>query len=149
MRLEDFDAFKEQMRQLCAVYGRTFSTPMCQAYWRVLRPLPLEEFERTVGALLPRATSKALFPRPAELAGDSPLIEKPPVSGDQAFRDAEERCGRHLDQLRRERGDAWWRAHVAACRLDRILATTDLSSPIYDQALRERRAMGWGHSYGW
>jgi hypothetical protein len=143
MRLEDFDRFKDEMRQLCAVYGRAFSTPMCQAYWRVLRPLPLEEFERTVAALLPRATSKSPFPRPLDLAGESKLIDRPQIPG-EAAQEGEQRAIRNLEEMR-ARDPAAHRLEVARRHLDRILAVTSPDSPIYERALSERRAMGWGY----
>lgn len=70
MRLEEFDLFKTELRQLCAVLGKAFSDPLCQAYWAVLRAEPLDSVRERVGRYIAHANAETKFPRPAQLRGE-------------------------------------------------------------------------------
>ena len=65
MTLEEFDAFKAQLQQLCAVLGRRFDDSLCQAYWTVLRSMPLTRFQAKCKGLMESADADTRFPRPA------------------------------------------------------------------------------------
>lgn len=75
MRLDEFDSFKGELKQLCATFGKPYSDPLGQAYWRVLRDLPLEEVRSTVERLLNGASADAKLPKPNQLRGKRPPPE--------------------------------------------------------------------------
>lgn len=65
MTLEEFDAFKDQLKQLCSILGRRFDDSLCQAYWTVLRSMPLSRFQAKCKGLMENADGDTRFPRPA------------------------------------------------------------------------------------
>jgi hypothetical protein len=67
MRIEEFDAFKGELKQLCASLGKAYTDALGQAYWRVLRDVPLAEVEANVERVLLSAGKDTKFPKPMDL----------------------------------------------------------------------------------
>lgn len=67
MRLEEFESFKGELKQLCASLGKPYTDALAQAYWRALQDIPLHELEANVERVLLNATKETKFPRPSEL----------------------------------------------------------------------------------
>lgn len=67
MRLEEFDAFKSELKQLCATLGKPYTDALGQAYWRVLRDVDLDEVQAHVERILLNATAETKFPKAAQL----------------------------------------------------------------------------------
>ncbi len=67
MRADEFPLFVAELKQLCASLGKPYNDPLAQAYWRVLKDIPLTELEQHVERILLNANKDTKFPRPAEL----------------------------------------------------------------------------------
>ena len=67
MRQDEFDSFKGELKQLCASLGKPYTDALGQAYWRVLRDIPLAEVEANVERILLTASRETKFPKPMEL----------------------------------------------------------------------------------
>jgi hypothetical protein len=136
MRGEEFDDFSRELKQLCASLGKAYTDALVQAYWRALRDVSLEEVQAHVERILLNAKKETKFPRPADLRSTPPTQLTPP--SDPAFRDAETKAIRNLDEIRGSSPDEW-RARVNVGKLDRIIATADPGSVEYARALCEWR----------
>lgn len=60
----EFDAFKQAMERLSAVFGKTLTDDLLQTYWQAMRDLPLSTIE--AGAQRAARYGK-FFPKPVEL----------------------------------------------------------------------------------
>src|SRR5690349_11012612 len=67
MRLDEFDAFKAEILQLCASLGKKYTDALGQAYWRALKDTSLDEVQSHVERILLTATSETKFPKPLQL----------------------------------------------------------------------------------
>lgn len=133
MHTTDSDAFGAVLVKLSGVFGKELTKEIGTFYWEALKDLPLG----TVTRLADQHTRHGkFFPKPFELRPK----EERPVSRDAraeaAFKDGEKRAIVYLEELRRENPEKW-REEVARRRLDRIIATTDPSSPIHAAGLPE------------
>lgn len=124
MRLEEFDALKGQLKQLCAALSKTYTDALGQAYWRVLRDVPLAEIEANVERILMTATRETKFPKPMEL-------RTTPTAIAQA-------CPANAEQLNQEVWREKFRADPVRAEIDlryhqyqRILASAHAGSPEY------------------
>lgn len=114
MRGEEFDDFSRELKQLCASLGKAYTDSLVQAYWRVLRDVSLEEVQAHVERILLNAKKETKFPRPADLRSTPPAQV---VSiNDPAFREAEDRAIRNLEELR-QRDPVVWEKHVRDARV--------------------------------
>lgn len=75
MRLEEFDAFKGELKQLCSTLGKAFTDALAQAYWRSLRDVSLDEIQLHVERILLNATAETKFPKPAQLRTKARISE--------------------------------------------------------------------------
>lgn len=67
MRLEEFDEFKAELKQLCATLGKAYTDALAQAYWRALKDASLDEIQACVERILFNCTRETKFPKPHEL----------------------------------------------------------------------------------
>lgn len=93
---------------------------------------------RNVERILRTATGKQPFPKPAELRNEVPKDKS--TSARQAFENGEAFCVANLEALRRTDPEAW-RRDTWLRKLDRLLVTEPVDSPIYAQALAEARRL--------
>lgn len=111
MRGEEFDDFARELKQLCASLGKAYTDALVQAYWRALKDVSLEEVQAHVERILLNAKSDTKFPRPAALRSTPPPAAPP---SDPAFREAEDRAIRNLEDLRQKNPNEWERVVAAA-----------------------------------
>lgn len=104
MRLDEFDAFKGEIKQLCASLGKAYSDALGQAYWRVLKDIPLEELEAHVERVLLTATAETKFPKPGQLR--STPAHRNPVS-DPSMAKAEKESIVTWEEMRRDNPEKW------------------------------------------
>jgi len=76
VRLEEFDAFKGELKQLCATLGKSYTDALGEAYWRSLRDVNLDEVQAHVERILLNATAETKFPKPNSLR-NAPRREAP------------------------------------------------------------------------
>lgn len=105
MRLEEFDAFKGELKQLCATLGKPYTDALGAAYWRSLRDVTLDEIQLHVERILLNATKETKFPKPNQLR--TTLPPKAASIVDPSLKDAELRAMRNLEDLRRTDPDEW------------------------------------------
>ena len=134
----DFEPFRALLDQLCATWNRPVSDDLAKAYWAALKDVRFIEIRVNVERILRTATAKQPFPKPAELRNEAP--NEKPAAARAAFENAESFCVANLEALRKRDPEAW-RNDVWLRRLDRILATEPVDSPIYAQALAEARRL--------
>lgn len=104
MRLEEFDEFSKELRQLCATLRKAYTDALAAAYWRALRDISLDEFRAHVERLIQSATPETKFPLPSQLR----TTPAPVASGlDIKLREAEDISIRFLEQQRKEDPN-WW-----------------------------------------
>lgn len=84
MRLEEFDTFKGELKQLCATLGKAYTDALGEAYWRSLRDVALDEVQAHVERILLNATAETKFPKPAALR-NAPRREAPNRDGAQNY----------------------------------------------------------------
>lgn len=113
MRGEEFDDFVGELKQLCASLGKPYTDALAQAYWRVLKDVTLEEVQAHVERILLNAKKDTKFPRPGDLRSTPGVQVAPPT--DAAFREAEDRSIRHLEEMR-QKNPAEWESYVAAAK---------------------------------
>ena len=82
MRLEEFDAFKGELKQLCATLGKAYTDALGEAYWRSLRDVDLDEIQMHVERILLNATAETKFPKPGSLRTKPRVAESAASSGD-------------------------------------------------------------------
>jgi hypothetical protein len=134
MLKEDFASFEAAMGRLEDIYGKEMDDDAVQGYWQALRDLP---FQRVLERIESHIRFGKFFPKPAELRPkEQPKASARDAAMDAAFREGEARAIRNLEEQRRLDPEKWAR-EVNLRKLDRIIATTDPSSPIYAAALIE------------
>lgn len=138
MRLEEFDEFKAELKQLCATLGKAYTDALAQAYWRVLRDASLDELQACVERILLNATRETKFPRPNELR-----ITPSRIAGE-------------LPEQAMKLNEAGWREKFAKnktlaqieltwCQYQRVIASSREDSPEYAMALESARAIERRH----
>lgn len=137
MRANEFGEFALLMRQFEKIFSKKIDDETMQLYFRALNEVPLSVVRRKADDYLKRAK---FFPKPSDLRPkDEPGVSTTrSPSMDAAFKEAEERCIRNLEELRREDPERW-RKEVTLRKLDRLIATTEPSHPAYPGILREWR----------
>ena len=113
MRLEEFDAFKREMQQLCATLGKKYSDALAQAYWRSLRDIELDELQAHVERILLNANSETEFPRPSHLRTTPPA--RASAGLDPKLREGEDVSMRFLERWRKEDPN-WWMQRMEGTR---------------------------------
>lgn len=147
MRLDEFDAFKAELKQLCASFGKAYTDALGQAYWRVLHDAPLSEVEANVERILLSAGQKTPFPKPSELRNNAPSGIRTP-SMDADFTRMVERNSKMWNEWFAEDAEMA-RIELGIARCGRILAADFPGSPQYamalqeDRQLRDRRHKAW------
>lgn len=134
MRTEEFGAFKVELKQLCATLGKAFTDALAQAYWRVLRDVPLSEIEGNVERILVNATRETRFPKPIELRSNAPQTSRSALMDDQ-LQGASDRCKRNWDGVFRD-DEELGHLELAIATVGRVLAVDHEGSPQYAEALR-------------
>lgn len=66
MQQQDFPRFQTVMATLAVTYGKDISGPLTDVYWEALKPLYIEQLERTAKTCIRHHKH---FPRPADLFG--------------------------------------------------------------------------------
>lgn len=94
---DDVEPFKDRMRELCAVFGKSCTKELVQGYWAALRDIQFDEFERNCAGVMRSATKETKWPKPAELRDRAPTRGRPE---DPEFRAAERRSAENLETLR-------------------------------------------------
>lgn len=139
MQAADYESFRQLLDQLCATWDRPpAKDELLQAYWQALRDVNLHEVKRKVEEVLRTATGRAPFPKPGELRNQAPKADH--VTSDGGWKAADARCIRNLEELRRA-DPKRWQFEVDLRRVDRILATADPGTSMYEIALRERNQL--------
>jgi len=82
VRLEEFDSFKGELKQLCATLGKAYTDALGEAYWRALRDVDLDEIQAHVERILLNATAETKFPKPGQLRKKQRVAEGAASSGD-------------------------------------------------------------------
>jgi hypothetical protein len=133
--IQDFDDFKSELKQLCAVIGKTYTDAMGQGYWRVLKDVEFREVKANVDRILKSATKDTKFPRPCDLQDHGPGMPRS-AETEGALKQAEERCIRNWDE--RMRKDPELTAiDLKIARTDLMLAREHQGSAVYATALDE------------
>ena len=139
MQTSDFGAFGEILDQLCATWDRPPARDeLRNAYWSALQDVSLREMRANAERLMRTATGKQPFPKPAELRNESPRESTP--AADATLAAAEARCVRGLEELRVQ-NPFEWRREVVVRKLNRVLATAEAGSPLYERALEDLRQL--------
>ncbi len=105
MRKEEFDAFRGELKQLCASLGKAYTDALGQAYWRALRDVELDDVQAHVERILLNATAETRFPKPSQLRSTPPPSSE--VS-DPGFRQKEKLAVENLEELRRTNLQEWF-----------------------------------------
>lgn len=82
MRLDEFDSFKGELKQLCATLGKAYTDALGEAYWRALRDIDLDELQLHVERILLNATTETKFPKPGSLRNKPRVAAGVASSGD-------------------------------------------------------------------
>lgn len=110
---DDFAQFQALLESLAVVYGKEVNDQLVQTYWNSLRDLTLPRVKQLAEQHLRRGK---FFPKPVELR---PKEDPPPTtrtpSMDAAFREAEDRAIRNLEELR-QHNPAEWELIVAGAK---------------------------------
>lgn len=139
----DFPRFEAILRRMEKLYAKKLDDELIQVYWHALRDLSLMHFERFAER---HEKFGKFFPKPTELRPRDEVassVSRTPAM-DAAFRESERMCVLNLERLRSVDPDKW-KVEVAMRKLDRTLAVTDDSSPIYAVALVEWQALRKQH----
>lgn len=131
----EFSEFESIIRQLEKVFGKKVDDETVRAYWNALKDQSLATVRRHAEEYLKR---NKFFPKPFELRPREERKLVRDAAADAAFKEAEERCIRSLEQLKRQ-DVSEWRKRVNLGRLDRLIATTHESHPAYQQILNDWR----------
>jgi hypothetical protein len=130
----EFQQFETAIRRLEKLFSKKIDDETIQAYWRSLKDLQLPVFVRFVER---HEKYGKFFPKPSELRAKEDKL--PDVAGgkdDAAFKEAEARCIRNLEELRKADLEEH-RREVGRRQLDRIIATQHPGSSLYEAALNE------------
>jgi hypothetical protein len=98
VRLEEFDAFKGELKQLCATLGKAYTDALGEAYWRSLRDVALDEVQAHVERILLNATAETKFPKPSSLR-NAPRKEAPTRDNPQNYDLRQRSLELHLEEL--------------------------------------------------
>lgn len=114
MHADDFPKFQALLEQLAQVYGKKLTDELVKACWEALRDQPFARVRQLAEQHLRRGK---FFPKPYELRPkEDPLPTSRTESMDAAFREAEDRAIRNLEELRQQ-DPAEWERHVMAARI--------------------------------
>ncbi len=125
MRLEEFDVFKGELKQLCATLGKSYTDSLGEAYWRALRDVDLDELQAHVERILLNATSETKFPKPAQLRKKPRVAESAATSGD-SIQLRQRSLAMHMDET--SPLEAW---HLLDAYLARVEVEEDPESLFY------------------
>jgi hypothetical protein len=104
MQTSDLPIFEEIIKRLEKVFGKEIDDETMEAYWGALKDQPLAMFRKLADHHI---RNGKFFPKPFELR---PKEERGVVrdkTSDDAFREAEDRCIRNLEELRQQNPDQW------------------------------------------
>jgi hypothetical protein len=107
MRLDEFDAFRSEMLQLCASLGKKYTDALGQAYWRALKDVSLDEIQAHVERILLSATSETKFPKPMQLRSTAPKSRA--VANSPEMLEIDRKAATGLEELRKENLPEWFR----------------------------------------
>lgn len=134
MRQDEFDLFKNELRQLCASLGKPYTDPLAQAYWRALQDIPLPELEANVERILLNASKETKFPRPSELRTTPAPRSQSSIDSDPALKKALELNKANWDsQL--EEGAPLGKWRLLSAYLARIDAEEQLGSTFHAERM--------------
>ena len=138
MKLEEFDSFKGELKQLCASLGKAYTDALGKAYWRVLHDVPLAEIEANVERILLTATKDTKFPRPLDL-------RTTPTKQAAALPDAAAKLNADVWQEKHRKNRALAEVEMRWCQYQRIIAATHESDPAHAMAIDGARAIERQH----
>lgn len=139
MRSDEFDSFRNEIKQLCASLGKPYTDPLGQAYWRALQDISLMELEANVERILLNATKETKFPRPSELRTTPAPRQPTSVESDPALKKALERNKINWEEkLKTNLPLANW--HMLSSYLARIDVEEDPSSVFYSERMATAKA---------
>lgn len=140
MRQDEFDSFRNEIKQLCASLGKPYTDPLGQAYWRALQDIPLPELESNVERILLNATKDTKFPRPSELRTTAAPRAPSSIESDPALKKALERNKANwADKFKSNAPLANW--HLLSAYLARIDVEEDPSSVFYSERMEDAKAI--------
>lgn len=135
MRVEEFDEFAGEIKQLCATLKHRFTDALAQAYWRALRDVDLEQIQAHVERILLNATGDTKFPKPAQLR-DKPRSVAPEANSAETIRCKEQFVSEKLESLAHP--EAKWdllESYLARCDVEE-----EFGSPAHEARLEFCRA---------
>jgi len=142
----DFEPFREELDRCAVMFNREKPDDvLCQMYWKALQDLPLPVVRERIALHLRHGK---FFPKPSELRPKEDKPKERDKAGEAAFKNAERLSLENLAELRAKDPGAW-AEEVSMRKLDRIIATTDPSSAVYAQALKEWHALKAGRLEKW
>ena len=106
MKLDEFDAFRSEILQLCASLGKKYTDALGQAYWRALKDVSLDEVQVHVERILLSATSETKFPKPLQLRSTPPKARSSVASPEMLG--IERRAAEGLEELRKSDLQRWF-----------------------------------------
>ena len=98
MRIEEFEEFAAELKQLCATMKHRYTDALAQAYWRALRDVELEEIQAHVERILLNANGDTKFPKPVNLR-DKPRAVAPEANSAEQVAAKEKFVSQRLEQL--------------------------------------------------
>jgi len=125
VRLEEFDSFKGELKQLCATLGKAYTDALGEAYWRALRDIDLDELQAHVERILLNATAETKFPKPGQLRKKARVTDGV-VSSPQTIELRQRSLGMQLEEM--EPLHAW---HLLDSYLARVEVEEDPASLFY------------------
>lgn len=113
MHQDDFAEFSALLARLAEIYPKKITDETVQAYWGALKDQSIATITRLANQ---HAKFSKFFPKPFELRpkDDKPALSDPKTDG--AFREAEDRAIRNLEDLR-QRNPVAWEKHVRDARI--------------------------------
>ena len=134
MRSDEFDSFRNEIKQLCASLGKPYTDPLGQAYWRALQDIPLPELESNVERILLNATKETKFPRPSELRTTPAPRAQSSIENDPALKKAFERNKTNWDD-KLEEGSPVAKWQLLSALLARIDAEEELGTVFHSERM--------------
>lgn len=138
MRIEEFDNFKSELKQLCVSLGKPYTDALGQGYWRVLRDIPLAEIEANVERILMSATKDTKFPKPTELRSTPTKIQA-------AMPDDAVKLNNEVWREKFARDRRLAEIDLAYHQNQRVMASSDPGSPEHAMALDAARHIEKAH----
>lgn len=135
MRQDEFDSFRNEIKQLCASLGKPYTDPLGQAYWRALQDIPLPELESNVERILLNATKETKFPRPSELRTTPAPRAQSSIESDPALKKAFERNKANWDE-KLASGSPLARWQLLSALLARIDAEEEGGTVFHDERMK-------------